>query len=149
VFADDALVAIAEKALERETGARGLRSIIEEALLDVHVRAALAPRRHQSASSPSETIEKGLDPTLVTVARRRWKLARPRRSAPAGTSSLRESGGRFQPQRRRSAKSCKLAGKLDLRGHGAANCSRSVRSRRGGRKAPPQVGMSRVPGRSA
>ncbi|HJM72673.1 MAG TPA: ATP-dependent Clp protease ATP-binding subunit ClpX, partial [Acidimicrobiales bacterium] len=33
--ADDALVAIAEQALERGTGARGLRAIIEEVLLDV------------------------------------------------------------------------------------------------------------------
>jgi len=31
---DDAIEAIAEKALERKTGARGLRSIIEETMLD-------------------------------------------------------------------------------------------------------------------
>src|SRR5919205_208878 len=35
VFTDDALWQIADKALDRETGARGLRSIIEHALLDV------------------------------------------------------------------------------------------------------------------
>jgi acyl dehydratase len=35
VFTDDSLIEIAHKALERETGARGLRSIIETALLDV------------------------------------------------------------------------------------------------------------------
>ena len=35
VFADDALSSVADKALERETGARGLRSIIEEVLLEV------------------------------------------------------------------------------------------------------------------
>ena len=35
VFAEEALAAIADKALERETGARGLRSIIEEVLLEV------------------------------------------------------------------------------------------------------------------
>ena len=35
VFTDDALWEIADHALERETGARGLRSIIEGALLDV------------------------------------------------------------------------------------------------------------------
>jgi ATP-dependent Clp protease ATP-binding subunit ClpX len=34
-FREKALAAIAEKALERKTGARGLRSIIEQALLDV------------------------------------------------------------------------------------------------------------------
>ena len=35
VFAEESLGAIADKALERETGARGLRSILEETLLDV------------------------------------------------------------------------------------------------------------------
>lgn len=35
VFDQDALQAIAEKAIERKTGARGLRSIIEETMLDV------------------------------------------------------------------------------------------------------------------
>ncbi|WP_274311683.1 ATP-dependent Clp protease ATP-binding subunit ClpX [Staphylococcus hyicus] len=34
-FTDDALNAISEKAIERKTGARGLRSIIEEALIDI------------------------------------------------------------------------------------------------------------------
>ncbi|MCR4720200.1 MAG: ATP-dependent Clp protease ATP-binding subunit ClpX [Lachnospiraceae bacterium] len=34
-FDDDALEAIADKALEKETGARGLRSIIEEFMLDI------------------------------------------------------------------------------------------------------------------
>ena len=34
-FADDAIAAIAERAMERGTGARGLRSIIEEVLLHV------------------------------------------------------------------------------------------------------------------
>ncbi|MGV0036641.1 MAG: ATP-dependent Clp protease ATP-binding subunit ClpX [Candidatus Azotimanducaceae bacterium WSBS_2022_MAG_OTU7] len=34
-FRDDALVAIAEKAMERKTGARGLRSILENVLLEV------------------------------------------------------------------------------------------------------------------
>ncbi|EGQ3827079.1 ATP-dependent protease ATP-binding subunit ClpX [Staphylococcus pseudintermedius] len=34
-FTDEALAAISEKAIERKTGARGLRSIIEEALIDI------------------------------------------------------------------------------------------------------------------
>ena len=34
-FKDDALSAISEKAIDRKTGARGLRSIIEEALIDI------------------------------------------------------------------------------------------------------------------
>ncbi len=33
-FTDDALIAVAKKAIERKTGARGLRSILEAILLD-------------------------------------------------------------------------------------------------------------------
>jgi ATP-dependent Clp protease ATP-binding subunit ClpX len=67
VFTDDALWAIADKALERETGARGLRSIIENALLDVMFE--LPSRRDVSKCViTKETIDKGLKPTLVTSA---------------------------------------------------------------------------------
>ena len=47
VFTEDALWAIADKALERETGARGLRSIIEDALLDVMFELPVAQGRRQ------------------------------------------------------------------------------------------------------
>ena len=67
VFSDDALVAIAERALQRETGARGLRSIIEEVLLEVQFE--LPSRRDvKKCVVTRETIEKGLTPTLVTEA---------------------------------------------------------------------------------
>jgi ATP-dependent Clp protease ATP-binding subunit ClpX len=69
VFADDSLQAIADRALELETGARGLRSILEGALLNAmfdlpsrdDVRKCVVTR---------ETIEKGRPPTLVTDASR-------------------------------------------------------------------------------
>ncbi len=65
VFTDDALWEIADKALARETGARGLRSIIEGALLDVMFE--LPSRRDVSKCVITrETIAKGLNPTLVT-----------------------------------------------------------------------------------
>ena len=67
VFADEALTSIADKALERETGARGLRSILEEILLDVQFE--LPSRRDvKKCVVTKETIEKGLQPTLVTEA---------------------------------------------------------------------------------
>src|SRR5438445_7905813 len=58
---------IADKALERETGARGLRSIIENALLDVMFEL---PSRQDVSKCviTKETIQKGLKPTLVTSA---------------------------------------------------------------------------------
>jgi ATP-dependent Clp protease ATP-binding subunit ClpX len=67
VFAEEALGAIASKAQERQTGARGLRSIIEEALLDVMFE--LPSRRDvRKCVITRETIEKGISPTLVTEA---------------------------------------------------------------------------------
>jgi ATP-dependent Clp protease ATP-binding subunit ClpX len=67
VFADESLGAIANKALERETGARGLRSILEETLLDVQFE--LPSRRDvKKCVVTKETIVKGLNPTLVTEA---------------------------------------------------------------------------------
>jgi ATP-dependent Clp protease ATP-binding subunit ClpX len=67
VFAEEALSSIADKALERETGARGLRSIIEEVLLEVQFE--LPSRRDvKKCVVTRETVEKGLTPTLVTEA---------------------------------------------------------------------------------
>lgn len=34
-FTEDALIAIAKKAIDRNTGARGLRAVVEEAILDL------------------------------------------------------------------------------------------------------------------
>ncbi len=67
VFAEESLGAIASKALDRGTGARGLRTIIEEALLGVMFD--LPSRRDvRKCVITRETIEKGIDPTLVTEA---------------------------------------------------------------------------------
>jgi ATP-dependent Clp protease ATP-binding subunit ClpX len=67
VFAEEALHSIADRALERETGARGLRSIIEEVLLEVQFE--LPSRRDvRKCVVTRDTIEKGTSPTLVTVA---------------------------------------------------------------------------------
>jgi ATP-dependent Clp protease ATP-binding subunit ClpX len=67
VFATDALKAVADKALERETGARGLRSIIEETLLEVQFE--LPSRRDvKKCVVTKDTIDRGVKPTLVTVA---------------------------------------------------------------------------------
>jgi ATP-dependent Clp protease ATP-binding subunit ClpX len=64
-FADDALGSIADKALERDTGARGLRSILEEILLEVQFEL---PSRGDVTKCvvTKETVEKNLKPTLVT-----------------------------------------------------------------------------------
>jgi ATP-dependent Clp protease ATP-binding subunit ClpX len=67
VFAEDSLSAIADRALERDTGARGLRSILEETLLDVQFE--LPSRRDVTKCVVTkEVIERGLQPTLLTEA---------------------------------------------------------------------------------
>ena len=67
VFAEDSLAAIADRALERETGARGLRSILEETLMDVQFE--LPSRRDvRKCVVTRETISEGRQPTLVTEA---------------------------------------------------------------------------------
>ncbi len=66
-FSDESLVSIAHKTLERDTGARGLRSILEEILLEVQFEL---PSRSDVTKCvvTKETVEKGLKPTLVTEA---------------------------------------------------------------------------------
>ncbi|MHB0915913.1 MAG: ATP-dependent Clp protease ATP-binding subunit ClpX [Thermoleophilia bacterium] len=69
VFAPDSLAAIAEKALKMETGARGLRSIIEQSLLNVMFEL---PSRSdvRKCVVTKDTVEREIDPTLVTEAER-------------------------------------------------------------------------------
>jgi ATP-dependent Clp protease ATP-binding subunit ClpX len=69
IFAKDALDAIADHALKLDTGARGLRSIIESALTNVMFE--LPSRRDVSKCVVTkEVIEKRIDPTLVTSTAR-------------------------------------------------------------------------------
>ncbi|TET53137.1 MAG: ATP-dependent Clp protease ATP-binding subunit ClpX [Actinobacteria bacterium] len=65
VFTKESLDAIAKKSTERAGGARGLRAILEGALLDVMFD--LPSRKDISKCVVTkETIEKGFEPTLVT-----------------------------------------------------------------------------------
>lgn len=64
VFEEDALKAIAKKAYERKTGARGLRSIIEEILMDTMFE--IPSRKDVNTCLVSEeNILKGTKPSLV------------------------------------------------------------------------------------
>jgi ATP-dependent Clp protease ATP-binding subunit ClpX len=64
-FTDEALDAIAELALERGTGARGLRSILESALLPTMYEL---PSRSdvKSCVVDADTVKDGVQPSLVT-----------------------------------------------------------------------------------
>ena len=69
VFSDDALEAAAEKALELKTGARGLRTIIEEVLLDVMYEIPSRSDIRKCVIS-AETIKKGKYPQLLARSER-------------------------------------------------------------------------------
>ncbi|MGI9048286.1 MAG: ATP-dependent Clp protease ATP-binding subunit ClpX [Rubrobacteraceae bacterium] len=64
-FTDEALAAVAELALERGTGARGLRSILETALLPTMYEL---PSRSDVAKCvvDADTVKDGVQPTLTT-----------------------------------------------------------------------------------
>lgn len=64
VFEQEAVEAIADKALERKTGARGLRSILEKALMDVMFQIPSDPGITQCIIT-KETVDGGSRPMLV------------------------------------------------------------------------------------
>ncbi|MBF1695206.1 MAG: ATP-dependent Clp protease ATP-binding subunit ClpX [Selenomonas sp.] len=67
VFTEDALRAVAKKAIERKTGARSLRGIIEEVMRDVmfDIPRETAPRR---VTVTKECITEGAAPTVENAA---------------------------------------------------------------------------------
>ncbi|MDT0168949.1 ATP-dependent Clp protease ATP-binding subunit ClpX [Pseudarthrobacter sp. BRE9] len=74
VFDDTALDAIAEQALERGTGARGLRAILEEVLLPVMFDL---PSREDVASVviTEDVVLRGAEPTMIPHVAKRRKSA--------------------------------------------------------------------------
>jgi len=66
VFADDALEAVGEEALKRGTGARGLRAILEEVLLEVMYDLPSRSDIAQCVIDRTVVLER-VTPTLVTT----------------------------------------------------------------------------------
>ena len=62
---DEAVRAIARKAIERKTGARGLRSIFEKAMNDIMYEIPSRPDVTKCVVT-KDTIEKGRQPKLVS-----------------------------------------------------------------------------------
>ena len=62
-FEDDALSAIAKLALERKTGARGLRSIIEEMMIDLMFE--LPEFKNYDIIITKEVVQKGAKPLFI------------------------------------------------------------------------------------
>ena len=69
-FKEDALEAIAEKAIGRETGARGLRSILEEFLTQIMFNV---PSDHtiEKVTITKDTVENGSDPEIIYNKKRK------------------------------------------------------------------------------
>jgi len=63
-FEEDALRAIAQKALERETGARGLRAIVESILMDT-MYSIPSDDTVERCIITRETVESGKPPVIV------------------------------------------------------------------------------------
>ncbi|MDA0977651.1 MAG: ATP-dependent Clp protease ATP-binding subunit ClpX [Proteobacteria bacterium] len=73
-FREDALIAIAEKAMERKTGARGLRSILEAVLLEVMYK--LPSEEHVSKVIIDENVINGTsEPMLIYENQEQQKVA--------------------------------------------------------------------------
>ena len=80
VFSDDALEAVADQAILRGTGARGLRAILEEVLLDVQYDL---PSRDdiRRCVITADVVSSGVNPTLVPRDREAPERTRRERSA--------------------------------------------------------------------
>jgi ATP-dependent Clp protease ATP-binding subunit ClpX len=74
VFADDALQAIASIAEKRETGARGLRSVIEDTMLQIMYEIPSKPNIRKVVIT-ADTILKNVEPEMVTQRDRRAREA--------------------------------------------------------------------------
>jgi ATP-dependent Clp protease ATP-binding subunit ClpX len=79
-FSDDALEAVADQAILRGTGARGLRAILEEVLLDVQYDL---PSRDdiRRCVITADVVSSGVNPTLVPRDRETPERTRRERSA--------------------------------------------------------------------
>lgn len=64
-FEDNALEAIVDRAIERKTGARGLRAIIEEVMRDIMFEIPSDPNIKRCIIT-KETVENGEKPTIIT-----------------------------------------------------------------------------------
>ena len=72
VFEDEAISAIVDKAIERKTGARGLRSIIEEKMTDIMFEIPSNPKIAKCTIT-RDTVLKGKEPEVVIDESREQK----------------------------------------------------------------------------
>ncbi len=83
VFTEDALKAVAEKTLERNTGARGLRSVMEEILTTLMFEIPSNPAV-EKVTVTSDTVNKGAQPEIVLNPDKKAARLTPQAKAKAG-----------------------------------------------------------------
>ena len=86
-FEEDALRAIAQKALERETGARGLRAIVENLLTEIMYDVP-SNSNVERCIITKETVESNTPPTLVINEDRKPIYRKPRSRRPSKRASV-------------------------------------------------------------
>lgn len=69
-FTDDALIAVAKKAIELKTGARGLRSILEETMMDIMFEIP-SNQKISKVTITEKCITEGENPKLVVTEKRK------------------------------------------------------------------------------
>ncbi len=69
-FEDEAIVAIARKAVERKTGARGLRAIVEDIMLEIMFDIPSIKGRKRIVVT-SDVVEKGEQPEIVSLGNKK------------------------------------------------------------------------------
>ncbi|MBX9702846.1 MAG: ATP-dependent Clp protease ATP-binding subunit ClpX, partial [Silvanigrellaceae bacterium] len=99
VFTQDALSAVAQEAIKRKTGARGLRAILEDAMLDTMYDIP-GQRNIKEITVTAETIRNGIPPLRLFLtdeekALRQEQRARAQASNPESGSSLGSSSSAF------------------------------------------------------
>jgi ATP-dependent Clp protease ATP-binding subunit ClpX len=62
IFEDDAIEAIAKKSIKRKTGARGLRSILEDIMLDIMFD--LPDYKNKTIKISKDVVENGAKPEI-------------------------------------------------------------------------------------
>ena len=104
-FREDALRAVARKAMQRKTGARGLRTILENIAARHHVRPAVAEERAEGRGRRDRDQGRSRSPTSSTRRdARRQSRRRARCPAPPADGALPGAGGSRASARRLSCR---------------------------------------------
>jgi ATP-dependent Clp protease ATP-binding subunit ClpX len=90
-FSEEAIDAIVEKAIERSTGARGLRSIVEETMRDIMFDMP-SNKKIEKCIITAETVEKNAEPKITMNEHKKIKKPVIKKKVKAARSSKEQEG---------------------------------------------------------